>query len=175
MNIRRVRTYVSHRARRGGGFREPWRVRDASVHLAARIQWALPRLVRPHRADLRAPQCTAAVDSLCRYCRSSGPRTSVRCRQCWLRQLHLPDADPRCRTRRRPTVESIMLRSMWFPLDDGTTHRPAASLDRCFYPDSLAHHVIINPSVDASTAYAACLVDLDRSTVLYRNTISRVF
>ncbi|KAH0956841.1 hypothetical protein HN011_011757 [Eciton burchellii] len=38
-----------------------------------------------------------------------------------------------------------------------------------------SHYVIINPSVDASTAYAACLVDLDRSTVLQRNMINRAF
>jgi hypothetical protein len=131
MNVGRVRVYVCRRISREGaadfGMRaRRRRVRDASVHLAARIQPALPRLVRPHRADLRAPQCTAAVDSLCRYCRSSGPRTGVRCRQCWLRQLHLPDADPRCRTRCRPTIESIMSHSMWFPLDDETTQPPCS-------------------------------------------------
>lgn len=94
------------------GLKWPWlqRVKDASMHFAAWV--ALPRLARPHTGasrTARAPQCTAAVESLCRYyclslqlARDRRPTLSVDCRRCWL-LVHLhPDAisvlvsSPRC-------------------------------------------------------------------------------
>lgn len=74
-------------------------VKDASMHLGTRsVQVGLATVGparQPHRCGAsrraRAPQCTAAVESLCRYCRGLSllaltrdrrPTLSVDCRRC---------------------------------------------------------------------------------------------
>lgn len=109
--------------------KRPWlqRVKDASMHFAAQI--ALSRLARPHTGapsrTARAPQCTAAIESLCRYyclslqlARDRRPTLSVDCRRCWL-PVHLHPRRDLCTRLVAPlhrwTAESIISHWMWFP------------------------------------------------------------
>lgn len=98
---------------------------------------ALPRLVRLHRCGAsrraRAPQCTAAVESLCRYCRGLSllaltrdrrPTLSVDCRRCWL-PVHLhPDARCTLISSRLPRAPAnricYITPNVWFPAWDKT-------------------------------------------------------
>jgi len=125
---------------------------------------ALPRLVRLHRCGAsrraRAPQCTAAVESLCRYCRGLSllaltrdrrPTLSVDCRRCWL-PVHLhPDArctlisSPRVSPARRPT-ESVISHWMYDFRHETKRETPSRlAPSHSSVPRFLAKHAFVNP------------------------------
>lgn len=119
-------------------------VKDASMHLGTRsVQVGLATIGptrRPHRCGAsrraRAPQCTAAVESLCRHCLSLLALTrdrrltlSVDCRRCWLPAHLRPDAmhisgphlvAPRLSRADEPPNLLYHAECVWFPVWDKT-------------------------------------------------------